>query len=172
MERLKREPGGWGVALGGAIALVSIFFAWVSVTNTSAGSTWKTGLFHTVTGQTVGFLGLLAMISGLGLMASSGRGRIWWAILALFATGVALAAALWAIFSPSGFAAWIATTQTVSTLALSSTTESANKAVTSGFDSGTLTASVAFGAFIGLIAGLLGVAGSILGFRKKRESWD
>jgi hypothetical protein len=170
MERLKKNPGGWGLALGGAIALISIFFAWVSVTNASAQATWKTGFFHVVTGQTVGFLGLLAMIAGLGLAASEGGGRILWGILGLFSAGVVLAASLVAIFSPSTLAAWVATTQTLSTLSLSQTTESANKAITAGFDSGTLTASVAFGAFIGLVGGLLGVAGAILGFRKKREA--
>jgi len=170
MERLKREPGGWGVALGGAIAMISIFFAWVSVTNPSArNATWKTGLFHTTTGQTIGFLGLLAIIAGLGLVASRGGGRIWWAILALFGTGVVLAAALWAIFSPSGFAAWIATTETISTLAITQHQQSVNATITSNFDSGAITAAVAFGAFIGLVAGLLGVAGAVLGFRKRRE---
>jgi hypothetical protein len=173
MERLKREPGGWGVALGGAIAMVSIFFAWVSVTNPSAhDATWKTGLFHTVTGQTIGFLGLLAIIAGLGLVASSGGGRIWWALLALLGTGTVLVAALIAIFSPATFAAWIATTQTISTLAITQHQESINATVTSNLDSGAITAAVAFGAFIGLAAGLLGVAGSVLGFRKKRPSSD
>lgn len=173
MERLKREPGGWGVALGGAIAMISILFAWVSVTNPSAhDATWKTGLIHTVTGQTIGLLGFLAIIAGLGVVASQGGGRIWWALLALLGTGTVLVAALIAIFSPETFAAWIATTQTISTLAITRSQRSINVIVTSNLDSGAITAAVAFGAFIGLVAGVLGVAGSILGFRKRRETGD
>ena len=34
MERIKRNPGGYGLALGGTIGIVSILFSWVSVTNT------------------------------------------------------------------------------------------------------------------------------------------
>ena len=34
MERIKRNPGGYGLALGGAIGIVSVLFTWVSVTNT------------------------------------------------------------------------------------------------------------------------------------------
>jgi hypothetical protein len=170
MERLKRNPGGWGLVLGGAIGLVSIFFSWVSVTNTTAHVTEKFPMFRAVTGQTMGFLALLAMIAGLGVMASSGGGRFLWGLLGLLGAGTVLAVSLVAIFSPSTLAAWIATTQSISTLSLSKTQESVNATMTAAFDDGTLTASVAFGAFIGLVGGLLGVAGAILGFRKKAEA--
>ena len=81
-----------------------------------------------------------------------------------------LAAGLLAIFSPSTMAQLFATTQTMSKLALTSVQNSINETVKAGFADGTLTASVGFGAILGVIGGLLGVLGAIFGFRKKQPS--
>ena len=172
MERLKRNPGGWGLALGGAIGFVSIFFSWMSITNTAANVTSSVPAFRAVSGQTLGFLALLVALAGLGVSASQGSGRIWYGLIGLLGAAVMLAAGLLAIFSPSTMAQLFATTQTMSKLALTSVQNSINETVKAGFADGTLTASVGFGAILGVIGGLLGVLGAIFGFRKKQPSVD
>ncbi len=169
MDRIKRNPGGWGLALGGAIALISIFFAWLVVSNTAAGVSSRVRGVGTVTGQTIGFLGLLAIIAGLGVAASTGSGRIWWGLLGLLGVGVVLAAGLVAIFSPATLAQNFATTQLVSTMKLTGAQTSASQAIKAGFDSGTLSARVAIGAIIGLVGAVLGVLGVIYGMAKKPQ---
>ena len=167
MERIKRNPGGWGVALGGAIGLLSVFFAWLSVTDSVTNVTAKAPAFRAVSGQTLGFLALLVMMCGLGLMASTGVGRFLWGLLALLSAGIILAAGLITIFSPETTAQQFATTQLISTLKITGVQESASAAIKAGFDSGDLTAKFALGAIVGTIGGALGVLGAIYGFRKK-----
>ena len=133
MERLKRNPGGWGLALGGAIGFVSIFFSWMSITNTAANVTSSVPAFRAVSGQTLGFLALLVALAGLGVSASQGSGRIWYGVIGLLGAGVMLAAGLLAIFSPSTIAQLFATTQTMSKLALTSVQNSINETVKAGF---------------------------------------
>jgi hypothetical protein len=169
MDRIKRNPGGWGLALGGAIGLVSILFGWIEVTNAAANETTRVHAYGTVAGQTIGFCALLAVIAGLGVSASTGGGRIWWGLLGLLGAGVLLAAGLIGIFSPSTLAQRFATTELVSTMKLSDARDSAMDAIKTGFSSGTLTARVAIGAIIGTVGGVLGVLGAFYGFRKKPE---
>ncbi len=170
MDRLKRNPGGWGLALGGAIGLVSLLFAWVEVTNASADVSSRVHPFGTVTGQTIGLAALLAVICGLGLAASYGGGRIWWAILGLLAAGLVLTAGLIGIFSPSTLAERFATAELAMTVQVSGgAQESAADAIRSGFASGALDARVAIGAILGTIGGALGVLGALYGFRKRPE---
>jgi hypothetical protein len=170
VERFKRNPGGWGLALGGAIGFVSIFFSWMTITNTVANVSSSVPAFRAVSGQTLGFLALLTALAGLGVSASTGSGRIWFSLLGLLGAGVMLAAGLLAISSPSTIAQVFATTQTLSTLSITGVQDSINESIKTGFADGTLTASVGFGAILGVIGGLLGVLGAILGFRKKRPA--
>jgi hypothetical protein len=170
MERLKRNPGGWGLALGGAIGFVSIFFSWMSITAENASA--SVPAFRAVSGQTLGLLAVLVVLAGLGVSASTGSGRIWWGLTGLLGAGIILAAGLLAIFSPSTIAQLFATTQTMSKLAISAVEESISESIKAGFADGTLTASVGFGAILGVIGGVLGVIGAILGFRNKRPAAD
>lgn len=172
MERIRRNPGGYGLALGGTIGIVSILFSWVSVTNTVTNVTTSVPAHGTVSGQTLGLIGLLAVISGLGVAASAGGGRILWAILGLLSAGTILVAGLVAIFSPEKIAQLFATTELISKLRLTGVTDSASDSIKSGFASGDLTARVAFGAIVGVAGGVLGVLGALLGFGKKQPKPD
>jgi len=172
MDRIKRNPGGWGLVLGGAVGLVSIFFVWLVVTNTAADVSSRLRGVGTITGQTIGFSGLLAMIAGLGVIASTGSGRIWWGLLGLLGAGIVLLAGLVAIFSPETLAQNFATNELVATMKLNGAYTSASEAIKSGFDSGALSARLGIGAIIGLVGGLLGILGAIYGFRKKRPEAD
>ena len=172
MERIKRNPGGYGLALGGTIGIISVLFSWVSVTNTVTNVTSSVPAHRAVSGQTLGLLGLLAVIAGLGVAASAGGGRILWAILGLLGAGTILVAGLVAIFNPEKIAQLFATTQLVSTLSLTGVQDSASDAIKAGFASGDLTARVAFGALVGVAGGALGVLGALLGFGKKRPRAD
>jgi hypothetical protein len=171
MDRLKRNPGGWGLALGGAIAMVSLLFAWLEVSNDAADVSSRVNGFGTITGQTIGLLALLATISGLGLAASYGGGRILWALLGLVSAGLVLAAGLVAVFSPSTLAERFATAELATKLQVGSGTANASAAdaIKEGFASGALSARVAIGAILGLIGGALGVLGALYGFRKRPE---
>ena len=172
MERIKRNPGGYGLALGGTIGIVSVLFTWVSVTNTVTNVTSDVPAHGTISGQTLGLLGLLAVISGLGVAASAGGGRILWAILGLLGAGTILVAGIVAIFSPEKIAQLFATTELISKLRLTGVQDSASDSIKAGFASGDLTARVAFGAIVGVAGGALGVLGALLGFGKKRPSAD
>jgi|SoimicmetaTmtLPA_FD_contig_31_8514013_length_940_multi_2_in_0_out_0_2 hypothetical protein len=172
MEWFKRNPGGWVLALGGAIGFVSILFSWMSITNTAANVSSSLPAFRAVSGQTLGLLSLLVILTGLGVAASQGSGRILYGLIGLLFSGIMLAAGLVAIFSPSTIAQLFATTETMSKLAITSVQESIDESIKAGFADGTLTASVGFGAILGVIGGLLGVIGAILGFRKKRPAVD
>jgi len=172
MERIRRNPGGYGLALGGTIGIVSILFSWVSVTNTVTNVTTSVPAHGTVSGQTLGLIGLLAVISGLGVAASAGGGRILWAILGLLSAGTILVTGLVAIFSPEKIAQLFATTELISKLRLTGVTDSASDSIKSGFVSGDLTARVAFGAIVGVAGGALGVLGALLGFGKKQPKPD
>ena len=101
MERIKRNPGGYGLALGGTIGIVSVLFSWVSVTNTVTNVTSNVPAHGTVSGQTLGLIGLLAVICRPGGGRVRRRcGRILWAILGLLGAGTILVAGLVAIFNP------------------------------------------------------------------------
>ena len=172
MERIKRNPGGWGLALGGTIGIVSVLFSWVAVTNTVANVTSSVPAHRAVSGQTLGLLGLLAVIAGLGVAASAGGGRIWWGSWACSAPASILVAGLVAIFSPAKIAQLFATTELISKLRVTGVQDSASESIQAGFASGELTARVAIGAIIGVAGGALGVLGAILGFGKKRPPAD
>jgi hypothetical protein len=172
MDRLKRNPGGWGLALGGAIGMVSLLFAWLEVTNDAAGVSSRVHGFGTITGQTIGFLALLATICGLGLAASYGGGRIWWSLLGLVSAGLLLAAGIIAIVSPATLAERFATAELATKLQVGSGTAntSAADAIKAGFSSGALSARVAIGGIIGTVGGALGVLGALYGFRPRASS--
>jgi hypothetical protein len=171
MDRLKRNPGGWGLALGGAIGMVSLLFAWIVVSNDAADVSSRVNGFGTITGQSIGLLALLATISGLGLAASYGGGRILWAILGLVSAGLVLAAGIVTLISPSTMAERFATEELATKLQVGSGTgnASAADAIKAGFEAGTLSARFAVGAIVGLIGGALGVLGALYGFRKRPE---
>ncbi|MGZ8602814.1 MAG: hypothetical protein ACXWXN_09895 [Actinomycetota bacterium] len=52
MERLKRNPAGWGLILGGAIVVFSTFFVWLVVTHDD-GQEARIRAVEDVTGQTI-----------------------------------------------------------------------------------------------------------------------
>ena len=170
MERLKRNPGAWGLAIGGVVIVVSTVMIWFDYTNTSTGTSTTLRALDAVTGQTILFIGCLVALCALGVAASSAGGRFLWGGLGLLMAGVVLVGAIWALVDPESFSSNMATTQAISKLALPGSIESASDAASKAFDDGTLTVAVRIGVWVALAGGLIGVAGGLLSFRKKRPA--
>jgi hypothetical protein len=165
MERLKRNPGVWGVVLGGLIVLVSTFFPWFKLTNTANGVSTKVTPLNSVSGQTILLIAILAMMCGLGILVAGGKGRIVWALLALLCGVVMLVAAILGLFSPSTLAERFATTAVISKLVLSTSISNATQAITQALNSGAVTASTALGSIVGVVGGALATLGALLSFK-------
>jgi hypothetical protein len=170
MDRIKRSPGAWGLAIGGVVIAVSTLLVWFDYANASAGTSAHLRAFDAVTGQTVMLMGTLVAICGLGVAASSGGGRFLWGGLGLLMAGLVFAGTIWAIVDPESFSSNLATTQALSRLALPGSIESASDAASEAFDDGTITVAVQIGVWIALLGGLVGTLGGILSFRKKRPA--
>ena len=154
MERLKRNPGGWGLALGGAIGFVSIFFSWMSVTNTAAN----------VTSSRPGVPGRLRSDLGVpALLVAPGRARRLGLPgerpdLVRRSSGCSAPRSCWWPASsrssrPPRSPSCSPRPRPMSKLALTSVQNSINETVKAGFAYGTLTASVGFGAILGVTGG-------------------
>jgi hypothetical protein len=162
MERLKRNPATWGLILGGAIVVASTLFAWLVVEG--RGGDERASAIDTVAGQTILFLGAVAIVCGLLVMISLGKGKYVWATLGLLAAGVVAAAALWGLVDADGLAARFADVEAFSTT-ITISPDSPDDVVSQPFDEGTLSARAAIGLFIGLCGGVLAVLGALLCYR-------
>ena len=170
MERLKRNPGAWGLLIGGAVIAVSTLMNWFTYTNPSSGASSDLRLIQSVSGGTVLMIGFLVALCGLGVTASGGGGRFLWGGLGLLMAAIVLGIAIWGLVSPESASAVVATTQSLSKLALPGAIESASDTATKALDDGTITASAQIGLFVGLIGGLIGTLGGLFSFRKKRPA--
>ena len=167
MERLKRNPATWGLILGGAIVVASTFFEWLAV-ETRGGDERISAIdnvaIDTVAGQTILFLGIVAVLCGVLVTISLGKGKYVWATLGLLAAGVAAAAALWGLVDADGLAARFADLEAFSTT-IPISPDLPGDVVSQSFDEGTLSARAAIGLFIGLGGGVLAVLGAFLSYR-------
>lgn len=163
MERLKRNPAGWGLVLGGAVVSASTLFAWFVVEGGDGEE--RVRAIEAVSGQTILFLGVAASICGALVMISLGRGKYVWATLGLLASAVALGAAIWGVVDTDGLAARFSDVEAFSTLVTLSADGSRGDAVADAFEQGSLSARPALGMFIGLAGGLLAFAGALLSYR-------
>ena len=170
MERLKANPGGWGVLLGALIALVGTTLSWVSVHNASTGVSTRVTAFDAIGAQSLLLLTFLLIIFGFGVLGSKAGWRIVWAILALVTSGILLAAGLIALFSPVTMAEHFIKVQSYSNVVSAAAGQSQQDAATAAFDAGTLTATVGFGAVLGSIGGALALVGSLLSFRRPKPA--
>ncbi len=168
MERLKRNPAAWGMILGGAIAMVGSLFAWVTVTNTQSGSETRVTAFDAVGTQTLFLTAVVLVLFGGAVLMSSGKGRIFWALLGLIAAGVILAAGLMGIFAPETLTIRFVKSQAFAG-SIGGTSVPTTDQVQAAFDAGTLTAKMGLGAIFGVVGGALGVIGSVLSFGKPRQ---
>jgi hypothetical protein len=167
MERLKRNPATWGLILGGAIVVASTFFAWLAVESRGGDERIRaldTVAIDTVAGQTILFLGFVAILCGPLVLSSLGKGRYVWATLGLLAAGVVAAAALWGLVDADGLAARFADLEAFSTT-ITISPDLPGDVVNQPFDEGTLSARAAIGLFIGLGGGVLAVLGALLSYR-------
>ena len=171
MERLKRNPATWGLILGGAIVVASTFFAWLEVENRGGDAVGDrladavdTVAIDTVAGQTILFAGAVAIMCGLLVTISLGKGKYVWATLGLLASGVVAAAALWGLVDADGLAARFADVEAYSTT-ITISPDLPGDVVSQSFDEGTLSARAAIGLFIGLGGGVLAVLGALLSYR-------
>jgi hypothetical protein len=163
MERLKRNPAGWGLVLGGAIVAASTLFAWLVVDGPEGES--RIRAIDAVTGQTILFLGILALICGVLVMLSLGRGKYVWATFGLLISAVVVGAAIWGIVDADGLAARFADAESFSRMVTFTPDASKTEVVGDAFEVGTLSARVAFGLFIGLAGGALALLGSLMSYR-------
>ena len=167
MERLKRNPATWGLILGGAIVVASTFFAWLVVENRGGDEgilAINTAAIDTVAGQTILFLGIVAVLCGVLVTISLGKGKYVWATLGLLAAGIVVAAALWGLVDIDGLAVRFADLEAFSTT-ITISPDLPSDVVTRSFDEGTLSARPAIGLFIGLGGGVLAVLGALLSYR-------
>ena len=166
MERLKRNPATWGLILGGAIVVASTFFAWLAVESRGGERipAIDTVAIDTVAGQTILFLGIVAVLCGVLVTISLGKGKYVWATLGLLAAGVVAAAALWGLVDVDGLTARVADLEAFSTT-ITISPDSPGDVVSQSFDEGTLSARPAIGLFIGLGGGVLAVLGALLSYR-------
>jgi hypothetical protein len=163
MERLKRNPAGWGLILGGAIVVVSTLFAWLVVEG--GGTESRVRAIEAVTGQTILFLGVLAALCGVLVALSLGGGKYIWATLGLLVSAVVVAAAIWGIVDADGLAARFADADAFSRMVTFTPDSSRGDVVSQAFDQGTLTARAAIGLFIGLAGGVLALLGALFSYR-------
>ena len=163
MERLQRNPAGWGLVLGGAVIAASTLFAWFVVEGGDAEE--RVRAIEAVSGQTIMFLGVAALICGVLVMISLGKGKYVWATLGLLASAVAVGAAIWGIVDTNGLAARFSDVEVFSTLVTFTDDASRGDAVGDAFEQGSLSARPAVGMFIGLAGGLLALAGALLSYR-------
>ncbi|HET6715193.1 MAG TPA: hypothetical protein VFI59_15985 [Actinomycetota bacterium] len=163
MERLKRNPAGWGLVLGGAVVSASTLLTWFVVEG--GGGDERIRAIEAVSGQTILFLGVAALICGVLVMISLGGGKYVWATLGLLASGVALAAAIWGVVDTEGLAARFADVEAFSTLITFSADASRGDTVTQAFEDGSVSARPAIGMFVALAGGLLAIAGALLSYR-------
>ena len=163
MERLKRNPAGWGLILGGAIVAVSTLFTWLVVEG--GGTESRVRAIEAVTGQTILFLGVLALVLGVLVTLSLGRGKYVWATLGVLVSTVVVAAAIWGIVDADGLAARFADAEAFSTMVTFSPDSSRGDVVSEAFDQGALSARAAIGLFIGLAGGVLALLGALFSYR-------
>jgi len=164
MERIKRNPAGLGLLMGGAIAILGGLFSWVTVTNTTTDTTTRATAFDAMGPQTLFLCGCVVVLAGIGVLGSSGKtARIVWAVLGLLAAAVILVAGLVGIFSPESLATRFIKSQAFSQ-SLSGSSGPTSDQIQAAFDAGTLTASIGLGAVIGAIGGALGVLGALWSF--------
>lgn len=171
MDRLKRNPVTWGLMLGGAIVVASTFFAWLEVENRGGDAVGDrladaldTVAIDTVAGQTILFTGAVAIMCGLLVTISLGKGKYVWATLGLLASGVVAATALWGLVDADGLAARFADVEEFSTT-ITISPDLPGDVVSQSFDEGTLSARAAIGLFIGLGGGVLAVLGAFRSYR-------
>jgi hypothetical protein len=167
--RLRRNPGAWGVALGAATVLVSLFLVWIEATNHATGETKDVRLISVFSGQTLFFAALLTVGAGLAVaMVTSTGWRIAWAVAAVLLSSLLVGAAAWAIFDPAGFIKRAADAQLFATLTTQWEMRDASARLSAALASGTLTASARIGAFVGLVGGGLAMLGALLSFAPRR----
>jgi hypothetical protein len=165
MERLKRNPAVWGLMLGSAVMIVSTFLVWFKIEQPAKGTSATVRAFNVTTGQTLLLVAVLVIIFAVFVLVSTGGGRIIWAAVELLLSLGLLTIGLIGIFSTNTLTSVFATTETMSTMAFSSTIANANDAVKSGLDAGTLTSSPGIGLIVYVVGAVLAVAGAIFAFR-------
>jgi hypothetical protein len=165
---MRRNPGAWGVSLGAAIVLVSLFFVWMEVTNHSTHETERVRAISNFSGQTLFFAALLAVGAGLAIaMVTSSGWRIFWAVVALLLGALFVAAAAWAIFDPDGFTQHAVNAQMFAAMTSQLQMQDASDRLSAALASGTVTASAGIGAIIALVGGSLTVLGALFSFARR-----
>ncbi len=163
LERFRRNPAGWGVALGAGMALVSLWLVWIEL-SPSVGASERFRLIESFTGQSLFFATILAALAGLGAATSTSGWRIFFAVAALLLGALLTAASAWALFDPSGFTRHVADASAYSTMTASTGVADASDALSRAFASGLVTASAGVGTIVGLVGGGLTVLGALLSF--------
>jgi hypothetical protein len=163
MERLKRNPAGWGLILGGAIVAASTLFPWLAVEGSDGDV--RIRAIEGVTGQTLMFLGVAAVLCGVLVMISLGKGKYVWATLGLLASAVVIGAAVWGLVDVDGLAARFADADAFSRMVTFTPDSPKTEVVGDAFEAGTISARVAIGLFIGLAGGVLALLGALLSYR-------
>ena len=161
MERLRSTLGGALIVIGGVVVSIATVFKWVSITNTSTHQNVEVAAIKQIFGQSVFLLGIVILVTGIGVLAAGGRGRTVWAIAGLICSLLVLAAALIGVFSPNTLGQIFATRDAAFQAGVS-TASGATQTVKQAFDSGLLTASIKFGVWVGLIGGGLGTVGALI----------
>jgi len=170
MDGLKRNPGVWGLLIGGVIIAGSTLMNWFEYTNASAGGSAELRLIQSVSGGTVLLTGCLIALCGLGVTASGGGGRFLWGGLGLVLAVIVLGVSIWGLVAPESASSVVATTQALTKLSLPGAIDSASDTATKAFDDGTITVSVQIGLIAGLVGAVIATLGGLLSFRKKRPA--
>jgi hypothetical protein len=163
MERLKRNPAGWGLVLGGAIVSASTLFPWFVVDD--ADGDMRIRAIESVTGQTILFLGVATLFCGVLVMISLGKGKYVWATLGLLVSAVVVGAAIWGLVDIDGLAARFADAESFSTMVTFTPDAPKTEVVGDALEAGTLSARVAIGLFVGLAGGALALLGALFSYR-------
>jgi hypothetical protein len=161
MDRLRSTLGGTLIVVGGIVVSIATVFKWVSITNTSTHQTVEVAAIKQIFGQSVFLLGIVVLVTGVGVLAAGGRARTVWAVIGLICSLVVLAATLIGVFSPNTLGQIFATRDAAFKAGVTSPS-GATETVKQAFDSGLLTASIKFGVWIGLIGGALGTVGALI----------